>query len=297
VQASEQVTAGYLVWRLTMKWRAAVERTVAPLGLTHAQYALLASLRGLSRGGTRPSQRELADWTGLEQVYVSKLVRALERSGFVEREPHPGDPRAVQLRLTDRGVAVVKRAVTKVHELQEVLAEPLGGTTGRRYRDLKDMLRTLLGDPRPLGGKTNMTTATTLFGQDLGVAHQAGSRVLLATLDREGVSFHEWVTMKFLNDAGVPIPRPRLAADIATRAAAEPSAIGEVIDRLEAGGVIRAAAAGLELTEDGQKRFDALFATVQDVSGQLLDGLPAEDVEATRRVLAGFTEKANRLLG
>src|SRR5437667_225541 len=69
-------TTGSLVWRLSMRWRAAVDRAVAPLGLTHAQFVVLASLYGLACRGTRPSQRELADFTGLEPVYVSRLAKA-----------------------------------------------------------------------------------------------------------------------------------------------------------------------------------------------------------------------------
>jgi hypothetical protein len=82
---------GFLVWRLSMKWRVAVDRAVAPLGLTHAQYSLVASLHGMQRSGERPSQRRLADHTGLEPLYVSKLARALESAGLLERTR---DPRA-----------------------------------------------------------------------------------------------------------------------------------------------------------------------------------------------------------
>ncbi|GHI03432.1 hypothetical protein Scel_17530 [Streptomyces cellostaticus] len=46
-KASEGATPGFLVWRLSMKWRVAVDRAVAPLGLTHAQYSLVASLYGM----------------------------------------------------------------------------------------------------------------------------------------------------------------------------------------------------------------------------------------------------------
>ena len=100
---SEGATPGFLVWRLSMKWRVAVDRAVAPLGLTHAQYSLVASLYGMQRSGRRPSQRHLADHTGLEALYVSKLARALESAGLVERTRDPRDPRAVQLALTEQG--------------------------------------------------------------------------------------------------------------------------------------------------------------------------------------------------
>lgn len=96
-------TPGFLVWRLANKWRVAVDRAVAPLGLTHAQYSLVASLYGMRRVGERPSQRRLADHTGLEALYVSKLARALESAGLVERTRDPRDPRAVQLALTAEG--------------------------------------------------------------------------------------------------------------------------------------------------------------------------------------------------
>src|ERR687888_628281 len=91
---------GDLVWHLTPRWRAELDRALAPLGLTSAQYGVLASLHGLSRGGARPSQRNLADFAGLEPMHVSKLVRALERAGLVERTGNPSDTRAVQLSLT-----------------------------------------------------------------------------------------------------------------------------------------------------------------------------------------------------
>ena len=130
-----------------MKWRAAVDRAVVPLGLTHAQYSLLASLRHMARGGERPSQRRLADHTGLEPIYVSKLVRTLEGAGFLRRAGHPSDTRAVQLTLTPRGIAVVDRAIDVVAKLQERLTEPLGGTGSARTRTLVKALEDLLTVP------------------------------------------------------------------------------------------------------------------------------------------------------
>jgi MarR family transcriptional regulator, organic hydroperoxide resistance regulator len=140
-------TPGFLVWRLSLRWRAAVDRAVAPLGLTHAQYSLLASLSGVSRAGQRPSQRELADHTGLDPIYVSKLARALEASDLVARRPDPDDSRAVRLGLTERGQEVARRAVTVVAALQDELTAPLGGVGSERTRALVETLHTLLAAP------------------------------------------------------------------------------------------------------------------------------------------------------
>ncbi|TXS43925.1 MarR family winged helix-turn-helix transcriptional regulator [Streptomyces sp. t39] len=144
-------TPGFLVWRLSMKWRVAVDRALAPLGLTHAQYSVVATLRGLGRSGIRPSQRELADHTGLEALYVSKLARSLESAGMVERTRDAVDSRAVRLALTARGDEVTARAVGIVHELIDSRLAPLGGMEGERtaafVRDLTALLAASPDDP------------------------------------------------------------------------------------------------------------------------------------------------------
>jgi DNA-binding MarR family transcriptional regulator len=142
-------TPGSLLWRLTMKWQAAVDRAVAPYGLTHAQYRLLASLRGLTRDGGRPSQRELADYIGLDPIFVSKLIGTLERNGLVERTKHPADSRAVELMLTDIGTKVIDEALVTVIDLQEQLTEPLGGLHSKHTKDFVNTLQRLVATPSP----------------------------------------------------------------------------------------------------------------------------------------------------
>jgi DNA-binding MarR family transcriptional regulator len=136
-----------LVWRLSMRWRSAIDRAIAPLGLTHAQYAIVAPLLGMQRAGRRPSQRQLADFTGLEPLYVSKLARALEQAGLVERTGDPHDTRAVQLALTERGREVATRAVEQVLGLQDELTAPLGGRHSPKTRAFIESLQALLQVP------------------------------------------------------------------------------------------------------------------------------------------------------
>ncbi|MEU6818605.1 MarR family transcriptional regulator [Streptomyces sp. NPDC046860] len=144
---SPDPTPGFLVWRLANKWRVAVDRAVAPLGLTHAQYVLVASLHGMQRAGERPSQRRLADHTGLEALYVSKLARVLDSAGLIERTRDPRDPRAVQLALTEQGQAVTRQAIAVVQGLLQQLLEPLGGLNDPRTRAFTEELTTLLDVP------------------------------------------------------------------------------------------------------------------------------------------------------
>jgi DNA-binding MarR family transcriptional regulator len=147
IDVSTEPTPGYLVWRLSMKWRVAVDRALAPLGLTHAQYVLLASLYGMERAGRRPTQRELAEHTGLEALYTSKLARALDADGLIRRDRDPADTRAIRLALTDRGREIVRPAITEVSKLLDRLMAPLGGRGDPRAKALVRDLATLLDAP------------------------------------------------------------------------------------------------------------------------------------------------------
>jgi DNA-binding MarR family transcriptional regulator len=151
-------TAGYLVWHLSTKWRVAVDRALHRFDLTHAHYLVLGSLSEFSRGGGKPSQRELADFAGLEVMYVSKFVRQLEHRGLLRRADHPGDTRAFQLELTGRGTALVERAATVMRELFDQLLKPIGGRTGKRHVALVQTLDALLDEAEAFN-RTNGTQA------------------------------------------------------------------------------------------------------------------------------------------
>ncbi|WP_191305190.1 MarR family winged helix-turn-helix transcriptional regulator [Lentzea cavernae] len=129
-------TAGHLVWRLAMKWRTAVDRALDSLGLTHAQYVVLSSLIALDR----PSQRELADHTGLEPLYVSKLARSLEAADFIARTRDTVDTRSVRLTLTPHGRSTVEPAIAVVRSLLDRLLEPLGDRTSAFSDELRELL-------------------------------------------------------------------------------------------------------------------------------------------------------------
>lgn len=121
-----------------------MDRVLAPFGLTNAQYGLLATMWALTRGGAQPTQRQVADFAGLEPMSVSKLARTLQRAGLIERHDDPTDTRAVRLRVTDRGADLLARARRAVVELDEHVLRPLGGRSGDDTARLHDLLWTLL---------------------------------------------------------------------------------------------------------------------------------------------------------
>jgi len=56
------------------------------------------------------SQRELADAMNVTEQTMSRVLRRLERTGFVVRVEHPADRRRRSVRLTDAGRAILADA-------------------------------------------------------------------------------------------------------------------------------------------------------------------------------------------
>lgn len=108
---------GFLLWHATLHWQRQVTQALKPLGLTHAQFVLLAGTAWLQERTGAPSQRELADHAGTDAMMTSQLVRTLESAGFLERLADERDARVKRLRPTPEGAALAARAVTVVEQV------------------------------------------------------------------------------------------------------------------------------------------------------------------------------------
>jgi DNA-binding MarR family transcriptional regulator len=109
--------------------------SLEPLGLTHPQYLVLLAL--WERSPLR--LREIADRLFLEPATVSPLVGRLEAAGLVTRSRNAGDERAVDIALTEDGVALRRRALAVPGEVVGRL-----GYSIERLERLRDELTSLL---------------------------------------------------------------------------------------------------------------------------------------------------------
>lgn len=119
-------------------------------GLTPARTHLL--WESFHRGPS--THRVLADALGVTPRNVTGLVDSLEEAGYVTREPHPGDRRAILVTLTDRGSDVITQMKKGQEEFARILfadlpARQLAGLT-EGLAHVLDRLRGLVpkGDPR-----------------------------------------------------------------------------------------------------------------------------------------------------
>jgi DNA-binding MarR family transcriptional regulator len=120
---------GLLLWRATNTWQASIRAALKPLGLTHVQFVLLASLTWLDDGPV--TQRRLADHAATDPMMTSQVLRALEEHGLVVRAAHPDDGRARALSVTPEGRMLADRAVAVVEACDREFFGRLGPDAGR----------------------------------------------------------------------------------------------------------------------------------------------------------------------
>lgn len=128
------------VLELVVLLNADMTEGLAKDGLTTSRVTLLWTLQ---RTGPVP-QRVLAEALGVSARAITGLVDGLAATGFVTREPHPDDRRAILVTFTEKG----KQAVLSLTEQQREFSRELFASMPAERLDgllagLDDMLATL----------------------------------------------------------------------------------------------------------------------------------------------------------
>jgi DNA-binding MarR family transcriptional regulator len=114
VPLDPQESPGFLLWHVTLRWQREITAALAPLGLTHVQFVLLASAWWLNAHGDEPNQLSLARQAGTDVKMTSEVLRKLEAKGLIVRTVDAADTRARRIRVTGRGGELARAAVTAV---------------------------------------------------------------------------------------------------------------------------------------------------------------------------------------
>lgn len=108
---------GFLLWRVTLRWQRQVAAALAPMGLTHVQFVLLACTWWLNEHGEHPNQVAVARQAGTDIKMTSEVLRGLEARKLIRREPDPADSRANRVGVTARGAAMAPLAIAAVEQV------------------------------------------------------------------------------------------------------------------------------------------------------------------------------------
>ena len=77
-------------------------------------------------GDTDMNVSEIARLQGVSRQAIGATVNGLESLGYVRREPHVADGRALHVRLTERGAELIRDSLEALEELEDELREMTG---------------------------------------------------------------------------------------------------------------------------------------------------------------------------
>jgi DNA-binding MarR family transcriptional regulator len=151
---------GFLIHDVSRLRRVAVDRALKPLGITRAQWWVLAFLS--RRDGM--TQTALAADLDLTKVAIGGLLDRMEIAGFVERRADKNDGRARRVYLTRAGAKLVNAIRESVEAVElEILGrvseEALAQAT-ETLRALKETLLEMLGGDAAEGEGAEISETT-----------------------------------------------------------------------------------------------------------------------------------------
>lgn len=142
-----QSSPGFLLWRTTLRWQRTITAALKPLGLTHVQFVLLASVWWLTEQARTPqdlpSQAAAAAHADTDVMMTSTVLRTLEARGLITRTTDPADTRVKRLAVTQQGRQLAGQAIAVVEAADELFF-----TRAPDRIQLLDVLRHL-ADPSP----------------------------------------------------------------------------------------------------------------------------------------------------
>ncbi|WP_345557823.1 MarR family winged helix-turn-helix transcriptional regulator [Nonomuraea rosea] len=132
---------GKRLTRLHQQFDQAVKAELAELGLTYAEFDVLAALNRAEPPTYRLRPSELSKALFLTSGGISNVLQRLTAAGYVEREANSGDARSRWVQLTDEGR---RMAVAGLEAAARGYEEVAGGVPEETLRAAADTLREVM---------------------------------------------------------------------------------------------------------------------------------------------------------
>jgi hypothetical protein len=138
-----------------------------------------------------------------------------------------------------------------------------------------------------------MTDVSTLTGQDIGQAERATRAVLDSLLARIGTTFHQWVVLNTVVTNDARAPRALVVQRLVSGLKVDEAMASAVVNQLVEVDLATAAHGEIVLTPSGVDRFELIRDGIAAITNRLYGGIPIDQLQTARHVLALITERAN----
>lgn len=130
----EGIRLGFLIHDVSRMRRSAYDQFMKPLGITRAQWWVLAHL---SRHDGM-MQTQLADVLEVGKASLGDVIESLEAGGWVQRRPDPADKRAKRVYLTKPAQTLIKRMTVMENDFNSQILSDLSS------EEVAELIRSLI---------------------------------------------------------------------------------------------------------------------------------------------------------
>ncbi len=134
--------AGFLLTDSARLLRKLIDRRLQPLGLSRAQWSVLAILS--NHEGV--SQSQISHELEIEKSTAGRLIDQVEKNGWIERRPIPGDRRLWSIHLTEQARQLLVEIESVVLHAREEMLRDLSDEQQRILTDLLQAVKSNLAD-------------------------------------------------------------------------------------------------------------------------------------------------------
>ncbi|MEV5104759.1 MarR family winged helix-turn-helix transcriptional regulator [Streptomyces massasporeus] len=139
-----------------------------------------------------------------------------------------------------------------------------------------------------------MTTTTPLVDpRVIALAHYAGRALLETVLARHGITFQQSVTLRLTAVAEGAVGREQLVDGVTDALKIDAAEVHGIVDELIAAQLLAPdGASDVRITDAGRELYATTSGETAPITARIYDGIPAEDLAVTGRVLRLITERA-----
>jgi DNA-binding MarR family transcriptional regulator len=124
-----------------MLWQRKLKNGLDTIGITHAQFLLLASLQYIGTQKNIVSQQDLAKHCRIDKMMTSKILRTLQKKALLSRKKNKMDTRSKTLALSEEGEATLTKAFKIIDRIDGDFLVSLGLNSMSFQDDLKTLLK------------------------------------------------------------------------------------------------------------------------------------------------------------